>query len=81
MTHMTPSRTTVTRQNGAYTLVEMMVVMLILIVVMALVAPIIGNARNAAKRTNTQQLLNNLTAGEPAVRDRQPGHAGALHAS
>jgi type II secretory pathway pseudopilin PulG len=39
----------------------MMVVMVILIVVMALVAPIIGNARNAAKRTNTRQLLSNLS--------------------
>ncbi len=57
---MAQSKSVVTRQDGAYTLVEMMVVMVILIVVMALVAPVIGNARNAAKKTNTRQLLNNL---------------------
>lgn len=68
------------KRSGAYTLIEMMIVMVILIVVMALVAPVIGGARNAAKKTNTMQLLSNLGQASQQFElseRRMPGHFGA----
>ncbi len=58
MTHATTVRSD--HRNAGYTIVEMMIVMTILIIVMALVIPVIGGARNTAKKTNTQQILSNL---------------------
>jgi len=46
----------------AFSLVELMIVMIIIAIVIALIVPALGNVRDAAKRAATQHLLTDLTA-------------------
>src|SRR5690349_5090598 len=60
-----------------YTLIEMMIVIVILITLIAIFAPVIGGARNAARTVATKQLVTNLQAASASFeldQRRLPGY-------
>ncbi|MCA9297904.1 MAG: type II secretion system protein [Phycisphaerales bacterium] len=61
----------------AFTIIELLVVMLIITLIIAIVVPALGGARNAAKKTATRQLLEEMKQAtfrfQQDHADRQPG--------
>lgn len=65
------------RQRAAFTLLELMVVILIIAVVIAIVLPSIGPVRDSARRSDTQGMLNRIgqaAASFQADERRLPGY-------
>lgn len=67
------------RTNSAtkgFSLIELLVVILIIALIVAIVLPALGRARNAAKRTDTETLIANLSAAIGSYKNtnhRMPG--------
>lgn len=73
--HRQPSAIRTARRG--YTLIEMMIVIVILITLIAIFAPVIGGARNAARTVATRQLVTNLQASSASFeldQRRLPGY-------
>lgn len=51
------------RNCGGFTLIEMLVVIAIIVILMALLLPVLGAARESAKKKATRALIDGITAG------------------
>lgn len=63
--------------RAAFTIIELIVVILIIILIAAILLPALGGARNAAKKTATQNLIQQLLAGVSSFEQdnrRLPGY-------
>jgi len=66
-----------TIKRGAFTLIEMMIVLVILITLIAILLPVISGARSTAKKVSTMQLMSNLQSASSSFEldeRRAPGY-------
>jgi prepilin-type N-terminal cleavage/methylation domain-containing protein len=71
-----PDRAPVTRASRAFTLVELMVVLIIIGIVLSILLPAIGGVRRTARQASTLSLMSNLSASVASFttdENRTPG--------